>query len=148
MSRSITEKIEIKADSSTVFEALIMPSAIQKYWGVNAAIIIPEQGGFISMTWGEDVDQPIYVTLSRIVDIESPNKLVLKYENYKGMDRPLSFIADIMVEYKVTAQEGLTRLTVQQTGIPDDSIADEYYEGCIKGWRDTLGNIKRYLEEA
>lgn len=39
-----------------------------------------------------------------------------------------------------------TLLHVVQDGFPMDSLADEFYAGCERGWVDTFAGIRRYLE--
>jgi uncharacterized protein YndB with AHSA1/START domain len=54
-------EIEMRASQAAVFRLLLTPSAIREWWGVSRAIVTPEQGG-IWVAWGEDEDDPDYVT--------------------------------------------------------------------------------------
>jgi len=38
------------------------------------------------------------------------------------------------------------KIEIKQTGIPDDQIADDYFEGCKIGWNQVLKNFKEYCE--
>jgi hypothetical protein len=38
-------------------------------------------------------------------------------------------------------------LRVCQEGFPNDPIADEFYEGCERGWRETFESIRRFVDE-
>jgi len=147
MKRSVKEEIEINASCQSIFDALVTPSAIQKYWGVHSVIIIPEENGILCMTWGDDFDNPNYVTVSRIEEIEPPNKLVLKYENYKSGNNSLPFDAKMKVHYKISTHQKTSILSVIQSGFPDDPKADDYFQGCIEGWKRTLASIKLFIED-
>ena len=59
-----------------LFDLLITPSSIRQWWGATRAIVIPEQGGIWSAAWGEQEDQPDYVTAATI-QILQPNDRML-----------------------------------------------------------------------
>ena len=54
----------------------------------------------------------------------------------------------MIVEFAI---EAITKtnsiLEIKQTRIPDDHIANTYFEGCKNGWNHVLSNIKSYCEK-
>lgn len=62
-----------------------------------------------------------------------------------SIDLELPFEADFTTEFAVEPHDGGSRLTVRQDGFPADAIADAFYEGCERGWRDTLASLAAIL---
>ena len=145
--RVIQDSIDIDADAIEVFNALITPSAICAWWQANSAIVLAEPNGTYAVSWGEDEDNPDYLTIARIVRYEPPEILELAEYQYRSSEGGLPFDNDLPVTLTVEQRQGPTRLHVRQTGFPAEESADMYYEGCVKGWEDTLRNIKEFLED-
>jgi len=126
---------------------LITPSAIRGWWGVACAIVIPETGGIYALAWGEDEDKPDMCSVGEIV-VFDPGK-TFEITNYRYMasfgKHPFS-IQDMAVRFDMKPEEGSTRLTVLNSGFPSDAIAEEFYQGCIQGWKDTFAGIRNFLE--
>lgn len=146
MSRQVLKSIEIKSDVRSVFNALIKPKAIKQWWSASQVILIPQANGIFAATWGDNLDNPDYTSVSRISKIEVPRLLSMVYEDYKSEHGGLPFEAEMQVSFELTKIEKSTKLQVTQLGFPDDPIADEYYEGCTQGWENTLSAIKTYVE--
>ena len=49
------------------------------------------------------------------------------------------------VAIKTEKEEG-AELTIEQSGFPESGDADEYYSGCVQGWRDTLNALQEFLD--
>lgn len=147
MSRIIQTSIFIEEQRAVVFKALMSPSSIKQWWSAQNVIVMPEEGGIYALTWGQDIDSPEYITVCRINALQSPKRLVLLYEDYRSQTGQLPFEASFLVEFNLIENVKGTLLLVTQSGFPDDSIADDYYEGCQKGWNDVLGLIKKVVEK-
>ena len=146
MGRHIEYSIDIDSTPEVIFKSLITPSQIRKWWSAQSAIVIPEEGGTYAVRWGEDEDVPDYITFSTILRIEEPSLLELKHGRYYTKFGRLDFESDQVVLYTIKPSENGSILTVIHTGFPDDSKADEFYKGCIQGWKDTFQGIKDLLE--
>jgi len=146
MPRSIEQSILLNQEQDKVFDALITPSSIKKWWFAASAIITAEEGGTYALAWGEDEDQPDYTSIARISRIEKPTVLVLEDYQYTSKEGKLPFDGDFAVGFRLEPQGGQTKLTVVQSGFPDDAVADGFYQGCVKGWEDTLASFKNVLE--
>lgn len=147
MPREITQNYVINSDPDTVFDALILPGMIQKWWFASSAIVLPEEGGIYAVTWGDDIDNPDYLSAAKIAKIVKPELLLLTDFQYRSKDGPLPFQADLHVKFTLKPDDAGTRLSVNQRGFPEDEIADEFYNGCVKGWIDTMTSFKKVVEE-
>ncbi|MCH8121772.1 MAG: SRPBCC domain-containing protein [Bacteroidetes bacterium] len=144
--RSHIHEEQFTASPETVFKLLHTPSAIRAWWGAAQAIIMAVPGGSWSATWGEDEDDPDYVTTATIRDFEPPVRLTLIDYRYTSKFGDLPFQANFVTEFLITPGDNGTTLRVTQEGFPADSMADEYYAACQQGWTDTFAGIRRYLE--
>jgi uncharacterized protein YndB with AHSA1/START domain len=145
MPRKITHTIYIEASPSEVFNSLISPGSIKKWWFANCAIVLPQKGGCYDVLWGEE-DDPDYITSSTIIDIQTPNFLHLMYGKYYSKSGEMPFEAKFEVLFEISENKDGTDLKVTQKGFPDDAIADPYLQGCIKGWNDTCASLKSVIE--
>lgn len=148
MSREIKQTIEINEVPKNIFNALLHPSAISEWWGAKTAIVVKENNGIYAVSWGDNIDAPDFVTVSTIKNLLPSTGFSLKYVSYMAKTGSLPFEAKMMVHFAIKPfNTSICLLTVNQTGIPDDPIADDYYEGCINGWTQVLKNIKAYCEK-
>lgn len=145
--RSITHSETFDTTQEELFRILHTPSAICKWWGCKSAIVVPEKGGFWAATWGDDMDAPDYTGFERISEFDPPHLLVMTDEEYYAKTGPLPFKADFNIRYEVTKADKGATLTVIHTGFPGEAAADDHYNGCIQGWKDTFAGIRKYFEE-
>ena len=146
MSRYIKKEIIIHKKINEVFNALVSPSQIKKWWFANTAIVLAEKGGFYAASWGADEDNPEYITYASISEMERPYKLVLVYEKYFAKEGPLPFDATLDAVFTLEDLGNKTNLTVVQNGFPISMAADAHYQACVKGWDDTFASLKNVLE--
>jgi uncharacterized protein YndB with AHSA1/START domain len=130
-----------------LFALLYTPSAIRGWWGVARAVVLAETGGIWAATWGESEDDPDYITVATIREFEPPHRLVLSDYRYRAKSGPLPFKADFVTEFAVLPHPTGAVLRVTQDGFPVCSEAEDFYQGCVRGWRDTFAGIRRYLSE-
>ena len=117
--RYIKKEITINKKIDEVFEALVAPSQIKKWWFAKSAIVLPEVGGFYSAAWGDDEDKPDYISIASISEFERPNKLTLVYEKYYSKDGQLPFEArlDAATKRLRPGMEGVAKVEVGQASI-------------------------------
>ncbi len=145
--RIIQHSVRIKASAKVVFNALITPSLIKQWWYVHSAIVVPEEGGVYALAWGESIDRPDYVTVSRLSEYVFGQKLSMQYESYFSPHGGLPFEAELVAHFTLEEEGAETILAVRQTGIPADAVADDFYEGTLKGWETTLLSLKIVAED-
>lgn len=146
MPRNITQSITLNQSSELVFDALIRPSLIKKWWSAAHAVIIPETGGLYAVTWGEDEDAPDYISAATIRTYEYPKRLWLTDYRYASKNGALPFQTEMDTEFLLEPQGDQVKLTVRQSGFPDEAVADDFYAACVKGWEDTLAGFKKVVE--
>ena len=130
-----------------LFRLLHTPSAIRQWWSASRAIVLAETGGTWAAAWGDNEDEPEYITTATISDFEPPVRMVLTNYHYYSKDGPLPFEVHFITEFLVTAHEAGAVLRVTQDGFPDAPEGDEFYAACQKGWKDTFDGIRKYLLE-
>ena len=143
--RKIDTNVEIAATPERVFQALVAPSDICNWWGATTAIVFAQQGGFWSASWGQDPDRPDYLTGAVLTEFDPPHRIVLSKFQYQSKDGSLPFDAEMDTEFRIEPTPGGCRLTVVQDGFPISEMADEFYNGCVVGWRNTLDSLVKYL---
>lgn len=145
MPRSIEQTYHTSADIETAFSALLSPGMIQRWWFAKTAIVLPEKGGIYAVTWGEDIDNPDYISVATVSEIEEPERLLLTEFQYHSREGTLPFKADLQLEFTLAKNSSGTAITVRQTGFPEDKAADEFYNSCIQGWTDTMTSFTSVL---
>lgn len=145
MSRTITKEIIIDQTEEKIFQALIRPSLITKWWSANRAIVIPETNGLHAVSWGSD-DNPEYISAARIKEINPPTKLSLTDFKYASKDGKLPFKAELETDFIIHSFGDKSKLVVRQTGFPNEKIADDFFAACTAGWENTLASIKKVVE--
>ena len=128
-----------------LFSILHTPSAIRSWWGASTVIVMAESGGIWCAAWGENEDRPDYISAAAIKVFEPPFRLVLGDYHYTAEDGGLPFEADFEVEFIVSPHEDGATLKVCQRGFPIASEADDYFEACVTGWKDTFLGIRNHL---
>ena len=129
-----------------LFAILHTPSAIRDWWSVSRSIVMPESGGYWVATWGEDEDDPDYISLARILEFDPPRRMLLGDYQYRIKAGSLPFDADFRIEFLVEPHGEGSRLRITQDGFPTDPVADDFFAGCQQGWKDTIAGIRRHLE--
>lgn len=142
--KHIHEEI-LPATPEQVFALLHTPSAIRDWWSANRAIVLAEPGGIWTAARGPDEDAPDYITAATIKTFDSPKRLVLGDYRYFAKSGPLPFRSNFVTEFIVESHPPGALLRIVQDGFPVEPIADEFYAGCEKGWRDTFAGIRRFL---
>jgi uncharacterized protein YndB with AHSA1/START domain len=149
MPREILQSIEISNNPEFIFNSLLNPSAITEWWQAKTAIVVKENDGIYAVSWGEDIDDPDYITISIIRNLVYQKRFSLEYSSYVSKGGKLPFESKMLVHFTIIPKTiTSTLIEIRQTGFPDDQIADDYFEGCKKGWNQVLGNLKKYCEKA
>jgi uncharacterized protein YndB with AHSA1/START domain len=145
--RSHIHTVELAAPPQEVFPLLVTPSAIRQWWYASRAIVMAREGGAWMAAWGDDEDHPDFMTAALIRVYDPPRRILLADFRYYARTGPLPFRAFFTTEFTVEPRPGGSLLRVVQDGFPTESIADEFYEGCERGWRETFESIRRFVAE-
>jgi uncharacterized protein YndB with AHSA1/START domain len=63
------ESFEVAPDE--MFDLLITPSAIRRWWGASRAIVDAREGGVWTAAWGDE-DDPDHVSTATLVEFDPP----------------------------------------------------------------------------
>ncbi len=131
-----------------MFGILVTPSAICKWWGATQAIVLPKKGGIWAAAWGDE-DDPDYVSSATLLEFDPPRRLTMKYGEYhaKSGQLPFKFSDDAITIFSIMEAEKGCTLRVEQTGFPADAAADDFYDACKTGWKNTFIGIRNYFNE-
>ena len=139
------ETLEVSPERA--FEILITPSAIRSWWGASRAIVLAQNNGFWAATWGEDENAPDYISAFTIKEFEPPRRILLTDGKYFAKAGQPSFELDLTTEFTIERRLSGCLLRVVQDGFPVHEIADEFYNACEIGWKNTFEGIRKYLME-
>ncbi len=142
MPRSIKQQYHIDASPEQVFRALITPSAIRQWWDAARAIVIPEPGGVYAVAWGPEEDAPDYISVSTLAVYDPPNELRFTDFRYLSSGGALPFEPALDLRFRLEAAADGTLLRLEQTGFPEEAVADDFYHACVQGWQDTMRKVQ------
>ena len=140
------ESFEISRES--MFDLLITPSAIRGWWGASRVIVLPKVGGFWCAAWGENEDDPEYLSLFTIREFEPPSRMLLTDGKYFAKAGQPGFELNMTTEFTVERRMTGCLLRVVQQGFPVHEVADEFYNACEVGWQNTFAGIRKFLQNA
>lgn len=144
--RSHEHSVELNAGVEKVFDSLISPAAICKWWQASSAIVIPKTGGIWAGTWG-DTEDPDFITVFRMTKFERPKMIVFDEAEYIAKSGPPPFELKTVTKFEIDpVSENSCVLKVIQTGFPGESFADEFYAACETGWKNTFDGMKSYID--
>lgn len=143
--RQLDHEMVFPVRAEELFSLLVTPSAIRGWWSAARVIVMPWTGGLWVAAWGENEDDPDYITAARITTYAPPRRLILTEYQYHAKSGPLPFEAQFANKFLIDPAPGGTRLHVVHTGFPDDPAADDFLNACREGWRNTFEGIRRYL---
>lgn len=144
MTRQQTREILLAVPPEVAFELLVTCSHIQQWWSAAYAIVMPGEGGTWTVAWGDDSDQPDYITSATITKWEPGRLLVFGDYHYHSKEGPLPFKADFVTRFEIEPHKDGSLLRVNQSGFPDDPAADDFYEACGNGWHQTFLQMQHY----
>ncbi|QYO63504.1 SRPBCC family protein [Leptolyngbya sp. 7M] len=128
-----------------MFDILLKPSAVKTWWGATSVTIVPEVGGILSAVWGNE-DEPDRHLQANIIELERPERLVLKclkHSSY-GKDLPFNFADDAVTIFQVKQNGGECTLRVEQTGFPCVGEADQLFSECGDEWKTIFESIRKF----
>jgi uncharacterized protein YndB with AHSA1/START domain len=144
MDTHIESCCELAVPPPQVFQALITPSSIRRWWSANRAIVYAADNGCWTAAWGDREDQPDYVCSYRISLCRPPHQLTLTDPVYFGRhgDMPDS-LDNVQIEFDIQATTTGSQLRVRQSGLP--AADHEFCQRCRDGWDQTLDQLQRLL---
>jgi len=131
--------ITINATTAKVWEALITPSIIKKYFFGTEAVSDWQKGS--PLIFKGEWQGKHYEDKGTILDIV-PQKL-FKYTYWSSMsgieDKPENYV---VVTYELSGQDNDVTLSITQENIPDEKMKAHSEEN----WNKVIGDLKKLLE--
>lgn len=144
--RRVSRSIQIQASAARVLEAFLEPKLLEQWWGVARARVEPRRGGVWAAAWGEPGQGYRYVVSGVVKSLKPARRLKLEPLIYFNWERPV--LGPMRLTISVREKDGRTRVSVRQDGYGEGPDWDWYYDAVVKGWKDTLSNLKEFLEGA
>ena len=142
MKNNITGKasITIQAPVEKVWEALITPSIIKKYFFNTNAVSDWKEGS--PLIFKGEWEGLYYEDKGTILEMV-PNK-IFRYTYWSSMsgieDKPENYVT---ITYDLKEEKNKTKLTIPQENIPDEKTKQH----SEQNWKKVLGDLKNFVEE-
>lgn len=142
--RKVSRSVQIQASEERVWRAFLEPEQMKQWWGAARGLVEERKGGVWAVAWG-DSEQGYKNVVSGVLKSFQPNKrLRIEPLVYFNPERPV--LGPMRLSLSVKEKEGRTRVSVRQDHYGEGPDWDWYYAAVVKGWKDTLGNLKQFLE--
>lgn len=142
--RKVSRSVQIQASAERVWRAFLEPEQMKQWWGAARGLVEEHKGGVWAVAWG-DSEQGYKNVVSGVLKSFQPNKrLRIEPLVYFNPERPV--LGPMRLSISVKEKEGRTRVSVRQDHYGEGPDWDWYYDAVVKGWKDTLGNLKQFLE--
>ncbi len=136
-SRTIKQRLFIKAPPSKVFKAITEPRLLKR-WFIASAKLSPRKGGNFSFKW-----QGGYALSGKVLDYNRDKKLSLSWQHGKEGKKPLG---TTRVTFKLKPKEEGTILELTHSGYKSGNPWVEEYAEHSSGWAYYLTNLKSVLQ--
>ncbi len=136
-SRTIKQRLFIKAPPSKVFKAITEPRLLKR-WFIASAKLSPRKGGNFSFKW-----QGGYTLSGKVLDYTRDKKLSLSWRHGKEEEKPLG---TTRVSFKLKPKEDGTILELAHSGYKSGNPWIEEYAMHSSGWAYYLTNLKSVLQ--
>jgi len=142
--RKVVRSTQIAASAERVLEAFLDPTLIEQWWGAARVRVEPQKGGIWAAAWGEPGQGYRYVVCGVVRLVRPGKRLKLDPLVYFNWERPV--LGPMRLSISVREKDGRTRVSVRQDGYGDGPDWDWYYEAVVQSWKDSLANLKQFLE--
>ena len=141
----IRSQVSIRAPADKVWSALVDVEQVRQWWGASEGVIEPRKGGAWALAWSGEGRGLHHVASGVIRSLVPGKRLRIEPLVYFNAEHPAPELMRMSVSLK--EQGGSTRVIVRQEPLGNVPDWEQYSELAVKGWRETLANLKRFLEE-
>ncbi|MDA2912840.1 SRPBCC domain-containing protein [Acidobacteriia bacterium AH_259_A11_L15] len=142
--RKVTRSVHIQASPERVLRAFLDVEQMKQWWGATRGLVEERRGGVWTLAWGEPGQGYKYVVAAVVKSILPGKRLRLEPLVYFNAERAV--LGPMRLSISVRERGGKTRVSVRQDGYGEGPDWDWYYQAVVQGWKDTLANLKEYLE--
>jgi uncharacterized protein YndB with AHSA1/START domain len=148
-SDSITQDIVINASPETVYDVVSRPEHIAEWFSDEAEFApVPDARGVLLFR-DKETNQATTVEVT-VVTAERPHVFAFGWVSPERQRATPTATDAVLVEFRITADPGGTRLVVSESGLDavdwDDATKAAYADGHSKGWVTLLSQLRVYAE--
>jgi uncharacterized protein YndB with AHSA1/START domain len=149
---SFEDSITITATPARVIAAFFDPRALAEWWGVRQAVTTPRTPGIYAVHWGpasvtDDVLGVLGGTFyGTVMDYRSDRELFLADAYHVPPEGDA--IGPMALHVTCEASGSFAWVHVKQSGGGDSPRLRRYYRIIGEGWRNSLEELKRFLERS
>jgi uncharacterized protein YndB with AHSA1/START domain len=146
----ITRDIVINASPETVYDVVSEPKHIAN-WFSDEADLEPVAGarGVLTFRIGDRRTEPSVIEVT-VVSADRPHLFAFSWISPERQRTTPDAIDAILVEFRITAEPGGTRLAVSESGLDavdwTDSAKAAYAAEHYEGWAGFLARLREYAE--
>lgn len=142
--RKVSRSVQIQASAERVWRAFVDPEQMKQWWGAARGLVEERKGGVWALAWGDAEQGYKNVVCGVLKSFQPQKRLRIEPLVYFNPERPV--LGPMRLSISVKEKEGRTRVSVRQDHYAEGPDWDWYYEAVVKGWKETLANLKQYLE--
>lgn len=142
--RKVSRSVQVEASPERVLQAFLALDQMKQWWGASRGLVEERKGGVWAMAWGESPQGYRYIMSGVLKSFQPGKRIRIEPLVYFDPERPV--LGPMRLSISVREKQGRTRLSVRQDGYGEGPDWDSYYEAVLKGWKETLANLKRFLE--
>lgn len=144
LTRKVSCSVHIRASAEQVWRAFLDPEQMKQWWGTAPGLVEERKGGVWALAWG-NAEQGYRNVVSGVLRVYHPGKRMrIDPLVYFNPERPV--LGPMRLTISVREKDGRTRVSVRQEGYGEGPDWDWYYEAVVQGWKETLANLKQFLE--
>lgn len=143
-SRKVSRSVQIQASPERVLRAFLDTEQMKQWWGATRGLVEERKGGVWALAWGEPGQGYKYVVSGVLKSFQPGKRIRLEPLVYFHSERPP--LGPMRLGISVKEKEGKTRVSVRQDGFGEGPDWDWYYQAVVQGWKETLSNLKQFLE--
>ena len=143
--RQVRSQVSVSASAGKVWAALLDLEQIKQWWGASEGVIERRKGGAWALAWGGEGQGYRYVVSGVIRSLAPARRLRIEPLVYFNAEHPAP--GPMRMSLSLKEKDGWTRVIVRQEPLGDASNWEQYCEGATESWKETLSNLKRFLEE-
>lgn len=141
----VRSQVRIRASAGKVWGALLGLDQIRQWWGASEGVIEPRKGGPWALAWSDEERGFSHVASGVIRSLTPEKRLRIEPLIYFNAEHAAPRLMRMSVS--LTEKDGVTRVIVRQEPLGNAPDWELYCEAAIKGWKETLMNLKRFVEE-
>jgi uncharacterized protein YndB with AHSA1/START domain len=142
--RRVARSIQIQASPEQVLRGFLDVEQLKPWWGIAQGLVEERKGGVWALAWGEAGQGYKYVVTGVLKSFQAGKRVRIEPLLYLNPERTV--LGPMRLAISVREKAGKTRISVRQDGFGEGPEWDWYYEAVVKGWKESLRNLKEFIE--